>query len=126
MRMVVLGAPGSTSSILIQRVHATVSTMTLPVPRLLRWARCMYGRRGLGVRPVVVGAGYIADGQRSLVLGPGSTVSFLVAARSSAGVSGERSEEREMLGLLTVLEGAVSRPGDRALLVPACWHACWS
>ena len=60
--------------------------MTLPVPRLLSWARCMYGRRGLGVRPVVVGAGYAADGQRSLVLGPGNTMSSLVDARSSAGV----------------------------------------
>ena len=84
--MLVLSTPRSTSSILVQQTHGTVSTMTLPVPRLLRWARCMYGRRGLGVRPVVVGAGYAADGQRSLVLGPGSTVSSLVDARSSAGV----------------------------------------
>ena len=38
------------------------------------------------MRPVIVGAGYAADGQRSLVLGPGSTVSSLVDARSSAGV----------------------------------------
>ena len=58
----------------------------LPVPRLLRWARCMYGRRGLGVRPVIVGASYAADGQRSLVLGPGSTVSSLINVHSSAGV----------------------------------------
>ena len=84
--MLVLSTPGSTSLILVQQTHGTVSTMTLPVPRLLRWARCMYGRRGLGVRPVVVGAGYAADGQRSLVLGPGSTMSSLVDARSSAGV----------------------------------------
>ena len=84
--MLVLSTPRSTSSILVQQTHGTVSTMTLPVPRLLRWARCMYGRRGLGVRPVIVGAGYAADGQRSLVLGPGSTVSSLVDARSSAGV----------------------------------------
>ena len=84
--MLVLSTPRSTSSILVQQTHGTVSTMTLPVPRLLRWARCMYGRRGLGVRPVVVGAGYAADGQRSLVLGPGSTVSSLVDACSSAGV----------------------------------------
>ena len=84
--MLVLSTPRSTSSILVQQTHGTVSTMTLPAPRLLRWARCMYGRRGLGVRPVVVGAGYAADGQRSLVLGPGSTVSFLVVVRSSAGV----------------------------------------
>ena len=27
----------------------------------------------------------------------------------------------DMLGLLTALEGAGSRPGDRALLVPARW-----
>ena len=67
--MRVLSTPRSTSSILVQQTHGTVSTMTLPVPRLLRWARCMYGRRGL----------------RSLVLGPGSTVSSLVDARSSAG-----------------------------------------
>ena len=60
--------------------------MTLPVPRLLRRARCMYGRRGLGVRLAVVGTGNAADGQRSLALGPGSTVSSLVDARSSAGI----------------------------------------
>ena len=36
------------------------------------------------MRPVIVGAGYAADGQRSLVLGPGSTVSSSVDARSSA------------------------------------------
>ena len=46
----------------------------------------MYGRRGLGGRPVVVGAGYAADGQRSLVLGPGSVVSFLVDVCPSADV----------------------------------------
>src|SRR4051812_25115734 len=46
----------------------------------------MYGRRGLGVRPVVVGAGYAADGQRSLLLGPGGTASSLVDACSSTGV----------------------------------------
>ena len=84
--MLVLSTPRSTSSILVQQTHGTVSTITLLVPRLLRWARCMYGRRGLGVRPVLVGAGYAANGQRSLVLGPGSTVSSLVDARSSAGV----------------------------------------
>ena len=83
--MLVLSTPRSTSSILVQQTHGTVSTMTLPVPRLLRWARCMHGRLGLGVCPVIVGAGYAADGQRSLVLGPGSTVSSLVDARSSAG-----------------------------------------
>ena len=84
--MLVLSTPRSTSSILVQQTHGTVSTMTLPVQRLLRWARCMYGRRGLGVRPVVVGASYATDGQRSLVLGPGSTVSSLVDTRSSTGV----------------------------------------
>ena len=84
--MLVLSTPRSTSPILVQQTHGTVSTMTLPVPRLLRWAWCMYGRRGLGVHPVVVGAGYAADGQRSLVLGPGSTVSSLVDARSSSGI----------------------------------------
>ena len=68
--MLVLSTPRSTSSILIQQAHGTVSSMTLPVPRLLRWARCMYGRRGL----------------RSLVLGPGSTVGSLIDVRSSTGV----------------------------------------
>ena len=68
--MLVLSTPRSTSSILVQQTHGTANTMTLSVLRLLRWARCMYGRRGL----------------RSLVLGPGSTVSSLVDARSSAGV----------------------------------------
>ena len=60
--MLVLSTLGSTSSILVQQTHGTVSTIMLPVPRLLRWAWCMYGRRGLGVCPVVVGAGYAADG----------------------------------------------------------------
>ena len=68
--MLVLSTPRSTSSILVQQTYGTANTMTLSVLRLLRWARCMYGRRGL----------------RSLVLGPGSTVSSLVDARSSAGV----------------------------------------
>ena len=84
--MLVLSTPRSTSSILVQRTYGTASTMTLSVQCLLRWARCMYGRRGLGMRPVIVGADYAADGQRSLVLGPGSTVSSLVDARSSADV----------------------------------------
>ena len=68
--MLVLSTPRSTSLILVQQTYGTANTMTLSVLRLLRWARCMYGRRGL----------------RSLVLGPGSTVSSLVDARSSAGV----------------------------------------
>src|SRR3954466_8547956 len=70
----------SASSIWVQRAYGTVGTTTLPVLRLLRWARCIYGRS------VVVGAGYTADGQRSLVLGLGGTVGSLVDARSSAGV----------------------------------------
>ena len=68
--MLVLSTPRSTSSILAQQTYGTASTMTLSVQRLLRWARNMYGRRGL----------------RSLVLGPGSVVSSLVDVRSSAGV----------------------------------------
>ena len=84
--MLVLSTPRSTSSILVQQTHGTVSTMTLPVPCLLRWARCMHGRRGLGVRSVIVGARHTTDGQHSLVLGPGSTASSLVDARSSANV----------------------------------------
>src|SRR3954470_16675832 len=66
--MLALSIPGSASSIWVQRAYGTVSTTTLPVLRLLRWARCVYGRS------VVVGAGYAADGQRSLVLGLGGTV----------------------------------------------------
>ena len=68
--MLVLSTPRSTSSILVQQTYGTANTMTLSVLRLLRWARCMYGRRGL----------------RSLALGPGITVSSLVDVRSSAGV----------------------------------------
>ena len=68
--MLVLSTPRSTSSILVQQTYGTASTMTLSVLRLLRRARCLYGRRGL----------------RGLVLGPGSTVSSLVDACSSAGV----------------------------------------
>ena len=68
--MLVLSAPRSTSSILVQQTYGTANAMTLSVLHLLRWARCMYERRGL----------------RSLVLGPGSTVISLIDARSSAGV----------------------------------------
>src|SRR3954462_2118789 len=78
--MLALSIPGSASSIWVQRAYGTVSTTTLPVLRLLRWARCIYRCS------VVVGADYTADGQRSLVLGPGGTVGSLVNARSSAGV----------------------------------------
>ena len=74
--MLVLSTPRSTSSILVQQTYGTVSTMTLPVPRLLRWARCMYGRRGFGVRPVV-----------RLVLGLGGAMSFLACDHPSAGIS---------------------------------------
>ena len=68
--MLVLSTPRSTSLILAQQTYGTASTMTLSVLRLLRWARYMYGHRGL----------------RGLVLGPGSTVSFLVGACSSTSV----------------------------------------
>ena len=68
--MLVLCTPRSTSSIFAQQTYGTASTMTLSVLRLVRWARNMYGRRGL----------------RNLVLGPGSAVSSLVDVRSSAGV----------------------------------------
>src|SRR3954467_7622630 len=78
--MLVLSIPRFASSIWVQQAYGTMSTMTLPVPRLLRWARCIYGRS------VIVGACYAADRQRSLVLGPGGTVGSLVDARSSAGV----------------------------------------
>ena len=44
--MLVLSTPRSTSSILVQQTYGTANTMTLSVLRLLRWARCMYGRRG--------------------------------------------------------------------------------
>ena len=67
--MLVLSAPRPTSLILVQQAYGTANTMTLSVLRLLRWARDMYGRRGLC----------------SLLLGPGSTVSSLVDARSSVG-----------------------------------------
>src|SRR3954465_12500674 len=78
--MLALSIPRSASSIWVQQAYGTVSTMTLPVPRHLRWARSIHGR------PVVMGACCAADGQRSLVLGPGGTVGSLVDARSSAGV----------------------------------------
>lgn len=69
--MLVLNSERSTSLILAQQAYGTVNTMTLLVPRLLRCARCAYGRRGL----------------RGLVFGLGSTVSTLVDARSSASVN---------------------------------------
>ena len=68
--MLVLSAPRSTSSILVQQTYCTANTMTLSVLRLQRWAWNMHGRRGL----------------RSLVLGPGSVMSSLVDVRSSGGV----------------------------------------
>ena len=60
----------------------------------------------------------------ALSAGGGKSRSSCALARASAGEEGsggERCEERDMLGLLTALEGAGSRPGDRALLVPARW-----
>src|SRR3954465_13147488 len=78
--MLALSIPRSASSIWVQRTYGTVSTTTLPVPRFRRWAWSIHGR------PVVVGACYTADGQRSLVLGPGGTVGSFVDARSSASV----------------------------------------
>ena len=68
--MLVLSAPRSTSLVLAYHANGTASAMTLLVLRLLRVAWNTYSRRGLC----------------SLVLGPGSTVSSLVDARSSAGV----------------------------------------
>ena len=68
--MLVLNATRTTSLILAQRTYGAANAMTLLFPRLLRRARCVYGRRGL----------------RGLVLGPGGGVSSLVGARSSAGV----------------------------------------
>src|SRR3954468_464920 len=79
-RMLAWSIPRSASSIWVQRAYGTVSTTALPVLRLLRWARGVYGR------PVVMGADYAADGQRGLVLGVGGTMGSLVDARSYAGV----------------------------------------
>ena len=68
--MLVLSVPRPTSLILVQQAYGTANTMTLSVLRLLRWARYMYGRRGL----------------RSLVLGSGRAVSSLIDVCSSASV----------------------------------------
>ena len=68
--MLVLSAPRSTSLVLAYHAYGTASAMTLLVLRLLRVARNMYSHRGLC----------------SLVLGPGSIISFLVDVHSSAGV----------------------------------------
>src|SRR3954469_16270058 len=78
--MLALSVPGSARSIWVQRAYGTVSTMTLSVLRLLRWARCVYGRPVIGV------ADYAASGQRGLVLGLVDTVGSLIGARSTAGV----------------------------------------
>src|SRR3954469_24593919 len=78
--MLALSVPGSASSIWVQRAYGTVSTTTLSVLCLLRWARYVYGRS------VVGGADYAASGQRGLVLGLVGTVGSLVGARSTAGV----------------------------------------
>src|SRR4051812_27094147 len=54
----------------------------------------------------------------------GKSRSSCALASASAGVEGsggERREERDMLRLLTALEGAGSRPGVFALLVPGRW-----
>ena len=69
-RMLVLSAPRSTSLVLGYHAYGTASAMTLLILRLLRVAWNMYSRRGLC----------------SLVLGPGSIMSFLVDVHSSAGV----------------------------------------
>ena len=66
--MLVLSAPRSTSLVLAYHAYGTASAMTLLVLRLLRVAWNMYSRRGLC----------------SLVLGPGSIMSFLVDVHSSA------------------------------------------
>ena len=68
--MLVLNAARTTILILGQRTYGAANAMTLLVPRLLRWARWAYGRRGL----------------RGLVLGLGSAVGTLVDVHSSAGV----------------------------------------
>src|SRR6187399_245302 len=52
-----------------------VPCVSLSVRHLLRGARCVHGRRGLGMRPVV-----------RLVLGLGGAVSFLAGVRPSASV----------------------------------------
>src|SRR4051812_5556605 len=44
--MLALSTLRPASSIWVQRAYGTVSAKTLPVPRLLRGARCMFGRRG--------------------------------------------------------------------------------
>src|SRR3954467_11165185 len=49
----------------------------------------------------------------------GTSRSSCARAKAAAGVGGsggERCEERDMLGLPTMLEGAVFRPGDRVWL----------
>ena len=68
--MLVLSAPRSTSLVLGYHAYGTASAMTLLILCLLGVAWNMYSRRGLC----------------SLVLGPGSIVSFLVDVRSSAGI----------------------------------------
>ena len=68
--MLILSAPGSTNLILAQQTYGTASTMTLSVLRLLGGARRIYGHQGLC----------------SLVLGPGSTASFIVDVCSSASI----------------------------------------
>ena len=68
--MLVLSAPRSTSLVLAYHAYGTASAMMLLVLRLLRVVWNMYSRRGLC----------------SLVLGPGSIMSFLVDVHSSAGV----------------------------------------
>ena len=69
--MLVLSAPRPTSLILVQQAYGTANTMTLSVLRLLRRTRRMRRHQCLC----------------SLVLGPGSTVSFLVDVGSSTSVN---------------------------------------
>ena len=68
--MLALSVPRSAGLALLQREHGARGTMALSIPRLLRGARRMYGRRSL----------------RGFVLGSGDDVSPPVGARSSAGV----------------------------------------
>ena len=80
--MLVLSAPGSTSLILVQQTYGTANTMTLSVLRLLRWARYMYGRRGLC----------------SLVLPPASTPPPVCSSGGGSDVDGAAASEAFFFG----------------------------
>src|SRR3954467_11575 len=86
--------------------------------------REVVGRCGVSLLAKAIRLWMVALQSSALSAAGGKSRSSCALVSASAGVEGsggERREERDMLGLLTALEGAGSRPGVFALLVPGRW-----